>query len=522
MHLKRIEGGANDLRFTFFVPPALAADYERLASDDERFAWIAAQLREQGDTASNHDLGILTLYGLGTPRDAVEARRLVEPAITAGKLQGAQHLAWERVSSPDQPAASREAVPVIRALLEASDWWSMWAANSAWGHLAKTREPGDRALRDSLREPAKETLLAALAGKLDAEQSKTVQNFANQWCGHLLNTKEDAVIEDVSQITEAWLRATPDSHRAKICLLGVLILRKDNEKQYALATELKESAALDESERYWVVAARFQSATKSGRVVDRADTFYLLKERIFSTKLWLVPIIALACVELLLAPLLTRYRRSGALSWWHIVLWLIWGVGFAGFLMFPMPVGVPAAVMAVLLMVFAATGPRDLGFFQRPKTPNGDGFASWGKIVGWCVLLFGVYVLFCIGYGWAYEKLLGKPLEAPIKSLLQSADVFSLLGIVVIAGICGPFSEEIVFRGFFQGWLGQRLRPLIASLITAAVFGLLHGLDVAIPIALIGLMLSWLRVRYQSLWPPILLHALTNTLFVIGSYFFAE
>jgi membrane protease YdiL (CAAX protease family) len=50
--------------------------------------------------------------------------------------------------------------------------------------------------------------------------------------------------------------------------------------------------------------------------------------------------------------------------------------------------------------------------------------------------------------------------------------------------------------------------------VTAAAFGVVHGLDYAIPLACVGLWLGRLRVVHGSLWAPMLGHALHNGLMV--------
>ena len=47
--------------------------------------------------------------------------------------------------------------------------------------------------------------------------------------------------------------------------------------------------------------------------------------------------------------------------------------------------------------------------------------------------------------------------------------------------------------------------------VTALAFGLAHGLVVALPVLTIfGAILAWLRLKTESLYPPIILHALFN------------
>jgi membrane protease YdiL (CAAX protease family) len=94
-------------------------------------------------------------------------------------------------------------------------------------------------------------------------------------------------------------------------------------------------------------------------------------------------------------------------------------------------------------------------------------------------------------------------------------------------GLAGPFAEELLYRGLAIGLLttlcGWRWLP--ACLAPAVLFGLAHlgqGADPASAagIALItaagGLLFGWLWVRWDgNLWPPVLLHAGMNTLWLV-------
>lgn len=93
---------------------------------------------------------------------------------------------------------------------------------------------------------------------------------------------------------------------------------------------------------------------------------------------------------------------------------------------------------------------------------------------------------------------------------------FSVAAIAVFPAVC----EEILFRGVILPSLARSLRPIGAALASALLFGLIH-LDAAgdaaaftrIPFAiLVGVGLGLLRVRTGSLVPPILGHAVLNTI----------
>jgi membrane protease YdiL (CAAX protease family) len=86
-----------------------------------------------------------------------------------------------------------------------------------------------------------------------------------------------------------------------------------------------------------------------------------------------------------------------------------------------------------------------------------------------------------------------------------------LLNALVIVTVV-PFAEELFYRG-----LGVRvfrvLGTLVAVVSTALLFGLAHGILVALPaLGFFGLCLAWLRARADSVWPGVIAHAVYNGL----------
>lgn len=93
---------------------------------------------------------------------------------------------------------------------------------------------------------------------------------------------------------------------------------------------------------------------------------------------------------------------------------------------------------------------------------------------------------------------------------------FIVNAIVVVTVV--PFTEELFFRG-----LGVRvlrfLGPVVAVAGTAIVFALAHGILVAIPaVGFLALLLGWLRVRTDSVWPCVIAHAFYNGVGVTAFY----
>lgn len=84
--------------------------------------------------------------------------------------------------------------------------------------------------------------------------------------------------------------------------------------------------------------------------------------------------------------------------------------------------------------------------------------------------------------------------------------------VLVLGGAClaPAFSEEIFFRGFVQRGLERRLGRWGGILVTAAVFGILHGAARAPVIGVLGLLFGWMASRTGSVAPSIVAHAATN------------
>jgi membrane protease YdiL (CAAX protease family) len=103
----------------------------------------------------------------------------------------------------------------------------------------------------------------------------------------------------------------------------------------------------------------------------------------------------------------------------------------------------------------------------------------------------------------------------PMAKLFQ-ASVWSLLPVLALIAFLAPVLEEFVFRGIAFGGLAARLGPLAAGIITTALFMLVHAeekihyLPGFIDVGLMAAAAAWLRVRFASIRPGILLHILYN------------
>ncbi len=135
----------------------------------------------------------------------------------------------------------------------------------------------------------------------------------------------------------------------------------------------------------------------------------------------------------------------------------------------------------------------------------------------WLVRAVGAGVLFIPLLGLIailVQLLLGLPLQNPQLEFLAPED-FSWGGawaMLVLGGILVPFAEELYFRGVLYPWLRSHLRPWVAIVINAALFGVLHGeISLAVATFAMGMILAWFYERTASIWPSVLIHVINNS-----------
>jgi membrane protease YdiL (CAAX protease family) len=89
-----------------------------------------------------------------------------------------------------------------------------------------------------------------------------------------------------------------------------------------------------------------------------------------------------------------------------------------------------------------------------------------------------------------------------------------------------PAAEELLCRGLLLDWLRQRLSIAAAIAISGLVFGLLHGVSIHSGTigwlqfsyrVVLGLISGVFAVRYRSLLPSFVLHAVNNCMVVIAA-----
>lgn len=139
------------------------------------------------------------------------------------------------------------------------------------------------------------------------------------------------------------------------------------------------------------------------------------------------------------------------------------------------------------------------------------------QMIPWAFFAWGVYfilyfvvaaVLFALptGIDWQQKQEIGIVAN-------NNWGVFEYLEIFILLVIVAPIVEEIVFRGYLFGRLRTFMGFWVSALFASVLFGFLHGQwNVAVDVAILSLVMCYLRERFQSIWPGAMIHAIKNGL----------
>ena len=128
---------------------------------------------------------------------------------------------------------------------------------------------------------------------------------------------------------------------------------------------------------------------------------------------------------------------------------------------------------------------------------------------GWLALAFVAYYALAIVYSLVFNP--------PEEELPKELGADEGLGLAIATGVLliviAPFAEEIFFRGFLYQAFRNSFGVWPGAILSGLVFGVIHfEFFKLVQLAILGVILALLFERTRSLWPPIMLHAINNTL----------
>ncbi len=111
-----------------------------------------------------------------------------------------------------------------------------------------------------------------------------------------------------------------------------------------------------------------------------------------------------------------------------------------------------------------------------------------------------------------------------LTNVLKMDGIGDLIICLMIVGVLPAIGEELIFRGIVQNKLSESIsNPHIAILIASVLFGLTHmQLERIIPLSFLGLLLGYSYYYSRSIYVPIVLHFLNNSLQVVSLYSIGE
>ncbi|TYS47661.1 CPBP family intramembrane glutamic endopeptidase [Bacillus infantis] len=173
--------------------------------------------------------------------------------------------------------------------------------------------------------------------------------------------------------------------------------------------------------------------------------------------------------------------------------------------------GLTIAVILMAGIYFIALRPKRLSWREAgvkafsPKDWKLIGLYSVALLIG-AVLI--VVLTSFIGYSWENSKT---------EAMQQNVTFFTVLIAFISAAVISPIYEEIFYRGFLYRWLRTRMGLTGALLLSSLIFTIIHIPTYNVmPVNFFsGILLSLAYERTGSIWPPVLIHGLTNGFMVL-------
>jgi membrane protease YdiL (CAAX protease family) len=156
-------------------------------------------------------------------------------------------------------------------------------------------------------------------------------------------------------------------------------------------------------------------------------------------------------------------------------------------------------VLAIALALCRGIDPALLGL-RRPR--------SWPRAAA---LVVGAYVVVMLAAAALNPVLEAGEEQGLVPEEWDPDRAAPFVANFLVVALAAPIVEELTYRGVGIAVTRDRFGTWPAVAVTALAFGLAHGLVVALPIlTFFGVVLAVVRLRTESLYPAIVLHAVFN------------
>lgn len=185
-------------------------------------------------------------------------------------------------------------------------------------------------------------------------------------------------------------------------------------------------------------------------------------------------------------------------------------------------VGIPIVwLIAHMVRTRIHAGEDALGL-SRGGVPSG----VLAGVTTWAISIFGVIALLAassvtlVALGQEPEQ---QTTVQAFTEALQNGDYWTIAGVVALAVVLAPLSEEVIFRGLLFRWLAHRWGVPFGTITSGLAFGLVHmNLMGLVPLSLLGMLLALLYQRTGNLWSVIFMHVTFNGAMLTLQVFLAQ
>jgi sodium transport system permease protein len=186
--------------------------------------------------------------------------------------------------------------------------------------------------------------------------------------------------------------------------------------------------------------------------------------------------------------------------------------GFDGFVRMVLVTQLAVIVAPAMLMTLLLTrSPRQTLLLRLPHR----GALAAAALLALAIHPFAIAAQTVVQQLYPFSDEMQKAMEG-LHGMLAAAPGWQ---IILVLAILPAVCEELVFRGFILSGFRQTGHTVRAIVLSAILFGLVHGiLQQSIIACVLGLVLGFLAVRTGSILPGMLFHCLHNTLAVASSW----